>query len=80
MVHYPVDFLTRHQKPPYLYHKLSRMKWPLIVLFGLIAIALIVFLVVRNQKDEKEFENQLKNDYRKPPDKEGDIEVDDTKQ
>lgn len=51
------------------------MKWPLIILLGIAAIALIVFLVMRNLKDEKEFENQIKNDYRKPGDNEGDIEI-----
>jgi preprotein translocase subunit YajC len=52
------------------------MNWSLIIVFGVVTIALIVFLVVRNQKDEKEFENQLKNDYRKTKDEEGDIEID----
>ena len=52
------------------------MNWPVIILFGIAAIALIVFLVIRNQKDEIEFENQLKEDYRKTKDEEGDIEID----
>lgn len=53
------------------------MNWPLLIIFGIVAIALIVFLVIRNQKDEKEFENQLKNDYHKTKDEEGDVEIDD---
>jgi hypothetical protein len=52
------------------------MNWPVLILFGIAAIALIVFLVVRNVKDEKELEDQIKNDYRKPKDEEGDIEID----
>ena len=52
------------------------MNWPLIIIFGIAAIALIVFLIVRNQKDEKEFENRLKNDYRKTKDEEADAEID----
>ena len=52
------------------------MDWPVIILLGIAAIALIVFLVRRNQKDEKQFEDQLKNDYRKPKDEEGDAEID----
>lgn len=52
------------------------MNWPLIIVFGIAAIALIVFLVVRNQKDEREFENQIKNDYHKTKDEEGDSEID----
>ena len=52
------------------------MNWPLLIIFGIAAIALIVFLVIRNQKDEKEFESQIKNDYRKTKDEEGDVEID----
>ncbi len=37
-----------------------------IILASIIALALIIFLVIRNNKDKKQFENQLKNDYRKP--------------
>ena len=55
------------------------MNWSLIVPFGIAAIALIVFLVVRNQKDEKKFEDQLKNDYPKPKEEEGNTDVDDVK-
>ena len=47
-----------------------------IILFGIAALALIIFLVIRNQKDEKQFENQLKNDYHKLKDEEDDIEID----
>jgi hypothetical protein len=52
------------------------MNWPLLIIFGIAAIALIVFLVIRNQKDEKEFESQIKNDYHKTKDEEGDVEID----
>ena len=36
------------------------------------AIALIIFLIVRNQKDEKDFEQHLNDDYRKTNDEEDD--------
>ena len=52
------------------------MNWPFLILFGIAVIALIVFLVKRNMKDEKKFENQLNNDYHKTKDEEGDIEID----
>ena len=52
------------------------MNWPLLILFGIAAIALIVFLVRRNQKDEKKFEDQLKNDFPKSKEEEGDAEID----
>jgi preprotein translocase subunit YajC len=51
------------------------MNWPVMIFFGIAAIALIVFLVIRNQKDEKEFEQQLNNDYHKTKDVEKDIEI-----
>jgi hypothetical protein len=42
------------------------MNWYIIILAGIAAIALIVFLVKRNIKDEVKFEDQLKEDYHKP--------------
>ncbi|MDZ4809642.1 MAG: hypothetical protein SGI96_15435 [Bacteroidota bacterium] len=51
------------------------MNWLVLIPVGIAAIALIVFLIVRNQKDEKAFENQLNNDYRKAKDEEGDVET-----
>lgn len=52
------------------------MNWPIIIVVGVVVIALIVFLVMRNQKDEKQFEQQIKNDYTKAKDEEGDAEID----
>ncbi|HEY9361702.1 MAG TPA: hypothetical protein VIQ00_00470 [Chitinophagaceae bacterium] len=52
------------------------MNWLILIPFGIAAIALIIFLVRRNIKDEKEFEEQIKHDYPKPKDEEGDIEID----
>jgi len=37
-----------------------------IVVISLILAILIIFLIIRNRKDESKFENQLKNDYHKP--------------
>jgi len=48
------------------------MNWIILILFGIAAIALTVFLVVRNRKDEKDFEEQVNNDYHKTKDEEGD--------
>ncbi len=42
------------------------MNWPVLILFGIGAIILLVFMVKRNYKDEKEFEKKLDNDYHKP--------------
>ena len=52
------------------------MNWPAIIISGIAFIALIVFLVMRNQKDKRDFENRLKRDYRKTKDEEGDTEID----
>lgn len=52
------------------------MNWLTITAIAVPAIILVVFLIVKNQKDEKEFEEELKDDYIKPRNEEGDIEVD----
>lgn len=52
------------------------MNLTVLILFGIAAIALIVFLVVRNQKDKTKLEDQLNNDFHKSKDAEGDIEAD----
>ena len=55
------------------------MNWIIIILVAIGAIVLVVFLVNRNMKDEKEFEGQLKNNYPKPTLKEqGDTPVEET--
>jgi hypothetical protein len=56
------------------------MNWPVLILVGIAALGLIIFLVVRNQKDEKEFEEQLKQNYHKTKDEEGDVEIDEKMQ
>ena len=48
------------------------MNWLVLIPVGIILIALIVFLIVRNQKDEKKFEQHLNDDYRKTKDEEDD--------
>lgn len=60
----------------YLYANLKFMNWPVIIIIAVVLIALVIFLVRRNMKDEKEFETQLKNDYHKTKDEEGDTEID----
>lgn len=44
------------------------MNWPFLIIFGIAVVALVVFLIVRNQKDETELEQQIKEDYRSPQD------------
>lgn len=48
------------------------MNWTVIILVSIGAIALVVFLVRRNMKDQTAFEDQLKNEYPKPVNDKGD--------
>ncbi|MFZ4056628.1 MAG: hypothetical protein ACOYKE_00755 [Ferruginibacter sp.] len=52
------------------------MNWIIIISVAVLSIALIVFLIIRNQKDKEGFETLLNNDYPKPRNEEGDIEID----
>ena len=51
------------------------INWTVLILFGIAVIGLIVFLVSRNQKDEKKFEQQMNDDYHKTKDEEGDTDI-----
>lgn len=50
------------------------MNWPFIIFFSIIILALVVFLVMRKQKDERVAEQEVHDDYRKPLPEERDIE------
>lgn len=50
------------------------MNWTVLIIVGIFLLLLLAFLIRRNQKDEKEFEQQINNDYHKTKDEEGDIE------
>lgn len=52
------------------------MNWPVIIGVGILLIALVVFLIRRNMKDEEEFEHLVNEDYRKSKDEEGDVQID----
>ena len=44
--------------------------------FVILALALLlVFIIYRNRKDRKKLEEDLGNDYKKPKENEGDIDV-----
>ncbi len=51
------------------------MNWIIIVIVGIFIIGLVVFTIIRNQKDKKELEQKINNDYPKKRDEEGDIEI-----
>jgi len=52
------------------------MNWTILILFGIAAIVLVVFLVVRNRKDQKNVEHDLNQDYPKTKDEENEMGVD----
>ena len=52
------------------------MNWPVLIIFFIAAVTLITFLIMRNQKDEKELEHEIKEDYHMPRDESGDTEID----
>jgi large-conductance mechanosensitive channel len=58
----------------YLPFKQLNMNWFAIIAVSIIVIALVVFLIVRNIKDEKEFERKLNQDYHHSKDVEGDVD------
>jgi len=51
------------------------MNWTIIILVSIGAIALVVFLIRHNMKDETAFEDQLNNNYPKPFNDKGDTPV-----
>ena len=53
------------------------MNWYILIPTGLVLISLVIFLILRNQKDEKEFEDVLKGDYPKPLVEKKDEEIED---
>ena len=53
------------------------MKTLLIIIISIVLIALVVFTIIRNNKDRKKFERQVLNDTPTTKKNEGDIEIDD---
>jgi hypothetical protein len=56
------------------------MKTSVIIIVGVLALLILIFLIIRNQKDKKEVIDQIKNDYPKSKDEEGDADVDNKSQ
>jgi len=52
------------------------MNIPLLILVGIVLVALVIFLVIRNQKDKKKLEEKLNNDFPGSTNKATDIETD----
>ena len=56
------------------------MNTSVLIIVGVLALLFVIFLVMRNQKDKKEVIDQIKNDYPKSKDEEGDADVDNKSQ
>jgi len=55
------------------------INWPVIIITGVVLAALLLFLVKRNQRDKKNLEQKLNEDFRKTKDEEGDVDIEDSK-
>ena len=56
------------------------MNQPVLIFVGIAAALFIVLLILRNKKDKKEVIDQMKNDYPKSKNPEGDADVDNESQ
>lgn len=52
------------------------MDWTIISTVAILALVLVVFTVIQNQRDEKDFEEKINNDFPKTPDQKGDVDDD----
>ena len=50
------------------------MDWPFIIFFSIVILALVIFLVMRKQQDERAADAETRQDYRKPLGEEKDVE------
>lgn len=55
------------------------MNWFIIIIVGIVLLGLVIFTIIRNQKDKNEFEQKINNDYLKKKEAEGDEEIGDEK-
>ena len=56
------------------------MNQPVLIFVGIAAVLFIVLLILRNRKDKKEVIDQIKKDYPRSKDREGDADVDNDSQ
>ncbi len=55
------------------------MNWYVIIIVGIVVIGLVVFTIIRNQKDKNDFVQKVNNDYPKKKEEEGDVEIEEEK-
>lgn len=54
------------------------MNWTVIIIAGIICLGIIIFTIVRNMKDEEEFEEHAHQDYPKPKHDHADTDPEET--
>lgn len=52
------------------------MNIPVLIVVGIVLVSLVIFLIIRNQKDKAQLEEKLNNDFHKSKEEEDDIEID----
>lgn len=53
------------------------MNYSVIIIVGILVLDLLVFTIIKNQKDKKDFEKKMNNDFPKTIDQKGEIDEDD---
>lgn len=61
-----------------LYHQTNDMNYIILSIFGILLIALVIFLIKKNNQDEKKFEADLNQNYPHAKDAAKDIESEET--
>lgn len=51
------------------------MNWYVIIIVGIVIIGLVIFTIIRNQKDKKELEQKMNSDFPAKKQGEGDVEI-----
>jgi preprotein translocase subunit YajC len=51
------------------------MNWYVIVIVGILLVGLVIFTIIRNQKDKKELEQNINSDFPTKKHGEGDVEI-----
>lgn len=50
------------------------MNWIIVTIVAIFGIAIVVFTIIRNQKDEINLEEKMNNNYPKPNDQKGEFD------
>ncbi len=51
------------------------MNWYIIIIVGALLVGLVIFTIIRNQKDKKELEQKMNSDFSAKKQGEGDVEI-----